>query len=132
MEIHSFLLQIAAIILTARVFAELAAWMGAPPIVGELCAGIVLGPSLLGWIEPNAVINLLAELGIILLLFEVGLETDIGRLVRSGGKAAAVAVAGPVAECMGHVGRIAHDADMRATIRKSSDVRRFKPKQSAT
>ena len=94
MEIHNFLLQIAAIILTARVFAEVAAWMGAPPIVGELCAGIVLGPSLLGWIEPNNVINLLAEIGIILLLFEVGLETDIGRLVRSGGKAAAVAVAG--------------------------------------
>ncbi|MCG6977020.1 MAG: cation:proton antiporter [Acidiferrobacterales bacterium] len=94
MEIHNFLLQIAAIILTARVFAEVAAWMGAPPIVGELCAGIVLGPSLLGWIEPNNVINLLAEIGIILLLFEVGLETDIARLVRSGGKAAAVAVAG--------------------------------------
>ena len=94
MEIHNFLLQIAAIILTARAFAELAAWLGAPPIVGELCAGIFLGPSLLGWIEPNAVINLLAEIGIILLLFEVGLETDIGRLVRSGGKAATVAVAG--------------------------------------
>ncbi len=94
MEIHNFLLQIAAIILTARVFAEVAAWLGAPPIVGELCAGIVLGPSLLGWIEPNSVINLLAEIGIILLLFEVGLETDIGRLVRSGGKATAVATAG--------------------------------------
>jgi Kef-type K+ transport system membrane component KefB len=94
MEIHNFLLQIAAIILTARIFAEIAAYLGAPPIVGELCAGIVLGPSLLGVIEPNEVVNLLAEIGIILLLFEVGLETDIGRLVSSGGKAATVAVAG--------------------------------------
>jgi len=94
MEIHNFLLQITAIILCARIFAELASWLGAPPIVGELTAGIVLGPSLLGVIEPNAVISLLAEIGIILLLFEVGLETDIGRLIRSGGKAAAVAVAG--------------------------------------
>jgi len=94
MEIHNFLLQIAAIILTARAFAEIAAWLGSPPIVGELCAGIVLGPSLLGLVEPNAVINLLAELGIILLLFEVGLETDIGRLISSGGRAASVAVAG--------------------------------------
>ena len=94
MEIHNFLLQIAAIILTARVFAEIAGNLGAPPIVGELCAGIVLGPSLLGVIEPNEVVNLLAEIGIILLLFEVGLETDIGRLVSSGGKAATVAVAG--------------------------------------
>lgn len=94
MEIHNFLLQIAAIILTARVFAELAAWMGAPSIIGELCAGIILGPSLLGWIEPNAVINLLAEIGIILLLFEVGLEIDIGRLIRSGGRSATIAVAG--------------------------------------
>ena len=94
MEIHNFLLQIAAIIMTARIFAEIAAYLGAPPIVGELCAGIVLGPSLLGVIEPNEVVNLLAEIGIILLLFEVGLETDIGRLVSSGGKAATVAVAG--------------------------------------
>ena len=94
MEIHNVLLQIAAIILTARVLAEIAAYLGAPPIVGELCAGIVLGPSLLGVIEPNEVINLLAEIGIILLLFEVGLETDIGRLLRSGGKATSVAITG--------------------------------------
>lgn len=58
--------------------------MHAPRVMGELCAGVVLGPSLLGWIEPGEVIKLLAEIGIILLLFEVGLGTDVKRLVRTG------------------------------------------------
>jgi len=88
------LLQIAAILIASRLFAELAGRLHAPTIIGELIAGIVLGPSLLGWIAPNEVISLLAEIGIILLLFEVGLETDIQHLVRAGGRAFVVAVAG--------------------------------------
>ena len=43
-------------------------------MIGELFAGVVLGPSLLGWIEPFEAIKLLAEIGIILLLFEVGMR----------------------------------------------------------
>jgi len=93
-EIHILLVQIAAILLAARICGEVALRLKAPPIIGELCAGIILGPSLFGWITPNEVLSFLAEIGIILLLFEVGLETDIGRLVKAGPQAVVVALAG--------------------------------------
>lgn len=92
-----FLLQLLAILIAARVFAELASRLGSPAVIGELFAGIVLGPSLLGWIEPGQAIALLAEVGIILLLFEVGLETDLRQLARSGIRALTVATIGFVA-----------------------------------
>ena len=86
MEVHSFFLHLLIILLTARIFAELASRMQSPSVLGELLAGVVLGPSLLGWIEPYEALKLLAEIGIILLLFEVGLETNLMRLVHSGGQ----------------------------------------------
>ena len=94
MEVHTFFLILLAILLSARVLGELSARLGAPPVIGELMAGILLGPSLLGWIEPGATIMLLAEIGIILLLFEVGLETDVIRLIKTGAKPIIVALAG--------------------------------------
>ncbi|MEN8206416.1 MAG: cation:proton antiporter [Pseudomonadota bacterium] len=96
METHDFFLYLLIILLTARVFAELATRLQAPSVIGELFAGVVLGPSLLGWIEPVETIKLMAEIGIILLLFEVGLETDVKRLVRTGMKSFVVAMAGYV------------------------------------
>ncbi len=94
MEVHTFFLYLMVILLTARVFAELAVRLQAPTVIGELLAGVVLGPSLLGWIEPVEAIKLLAEIGIILLLFEVGLETDARHLVRAGKKSFVVAIVG--------------------------------------
>jgi Kef-type K+ transport system membrane component KefB len=96
METHAFFLILLAILLSARILGEIAARLGAPSVIGELFAGVMLGPSLLGWIEPTAVIRLLAEIGIILLLFEVGLETDVMRLVRTGAKPVAVAAGGMI------------------------------------
>jgi len=94
METHDFFLYLLIILLTARVFAELATRLQTPSVIGELFAGVALGPSLLGWIEPVEVIKLMAEIGIILLLFEVGLGTDVKRLVRTGLKSFVVAIAG--------------------------------------
>ncbi|MGB5259151.1 MAG: cation:proton antiporter [Gammaproteobacteria bacterium] len=94
METHDFFLYLLVILLTARIFAELATRLQAPSVIGELFAVVVLGPSLLGWIEPVEAIKLMAEIGIILLLFEVGLETDVKRLVRTGLKSFIVAIAG--------------------------------------
>lgn len=94
MDVHVFFLHLLTILLTARMFAELASMLHAPPVIGELAAGIILGPSLLGWLSPDQTIKLLAEIGIILLLFEVGLETDIKNLVRTGLKSVIVAVFG--------------------------------------
>lgn len=97
MPTYLLLLQLAVILVGARFGAEVAARLGAPRVIGELTAGIVLGPSMLGFIAPNEVIQLLAEIGIILLLFQVGLDTDLGRLARSGRQAARLAVVGFVA-----------------------------------
>ena len=93
-ETHSLLLQIAVVLLAARLFGEVALRLRAPPIIGEICAGIIIGPSLLGWVAPSEPFKLLAEIGIILLLFEVGLETDIQRLIKAGPKSIVVAIAG--------------------------------------
>ncbi len=94
MEFHDFLLTLLTILLAARLLGELAVRLHTPPVIGELLAGVLLGSSLLGWVEPLPVLQLLAELGIILLLFEVGLETDLMRLVRSGRHSLAVALTG--------------------------------------
>lgn len=94
MEVHAFLQVLLIILLAARLFAELAVRLKTPSVIGELVAGVVLGPSLLGWIEPLEAIKLLAEIGIILLLFEVGLETDLKKLTESGWKSIIVAIGG--------------------------------------
>ncbi len=94
MEVHSFFLYLLLILLTARIFAELATRLKTPSVIGELLAGVVLGPSLLGWVEPLDAIRMLAEIGIILLLFEVGLGTDVRRLISSGRKSIIVASSG--------------------------------------
>lgn len=96
MEAHTFLLQLVLILFSARVVGEVAAYLKAPAVIGELIAGIIIGPSILGLIEISAPIHLLAQIGIILLLFEVGLESDIRRLTSSGAKALVVALGGVV------------------------------------
>lgn len=94
MDTHTFFLYLLVILLTARLMAELAVRLKSPAVIGELIAGVILGPSILGWLEPNEVLKLLAEIGIILLLFEVGLETDVKRLVNTGKKSFIVAIGG--------------------------------------
>jgi len=94
MNSQTFLLQLLAILVASRIFAEIAMRLKTPSVIGELLAGVILGPSLLGWIEPTQTFRLLAEIGIILLLFEVGLETDVMQLVRAGGKSVIVAISG--------------------------------------
>lgn len=94
MEVHTVLLHLLIILLCARIFAELAVRLQIPSAIGELFAGVLLGPSLLGWVAPGDAIKLLAEIGIILLLFEVGLDTDLRRLIRTGFKSFLVAITG--------------------------------------
>ena len=93
-DTQDFLFVLLAILFTARVLAELSARFGAPPVIGELTAGILLGPSLLGWLSPGETLRALAEIGIILLLFQVGLETDVRRLARTGLQSALLALVG--------------------------------------
>jgi Kef-type K+ transport system membrane component KefB len=94
MEVHTFIIQIVLILFSARVIGELVAYFKMPSVIGELLAGILIGPSVLGLIEISGPIYLLAQIGIILLLFEVGIETDIGRLTSSGTNAIILAAGG--------------------------------------
>ncbi len=95
-EIGAFLLAFAAALAGAKLFGEFAERVGQPAVLGELLVGIVLGPSVLGLVPLSHGVLLLAEIGVILLLFEVGLETDLSELVRVGAPALAVAAAGMV------------------------------------
>lgn len=80
----------------AKLFAEVAERLKQPAIVGEIIAGAVVGPSVLGWIEPNEVLTALSELGVMFLLFRVGLEVKASELMRVGGTALIVATLGVV------------------------------------
>ncbi len=80
----------------AKLAAEIAERLKQPGIVGEIIAGVVIGPSVLGWIQPNDLLKTLAELGVMFLLFRVGLEVKASELMRVGGRAALVALLGVV------------------------------------
>lgn len=94
MELHQFFLFLAIILIAARLLSETVARFGVPSVIGELLAGLLVGPSLLGWVSPDTTMKLLAEIGIILLLFEVGMDTNLSRLAHSGSKPYVVAVVG--------------------------------------
>jgi len=101
MQIHELFLTLFLIIIVARLFGELFTRLGIPSVLGELLAGVVLGPSMLGFVEPGRVLALLAEIGILLLLFDVGLDTDFKRLRQAGLKAISVAFFGAVIPFLG-------------------------------
>ncbi|MBS0262341.1 MAG: cation:proton antiporter, partial [Planctomycetes bacterium] len=82
---------------TARVLGILAQRIGQPAVLGELLAGVLLGTSVIGLVDSHVtVVHLLSEVGVAILLFEIGLETDLRQLLKVGGAATAVAVAGVV------------------------------------
>jgi len=93
-DTSTIILHIAIILILARVLGEFAAYFNIPSVIGELVAGVILGPTIFGLIEPNGLIQILAEVGVILLLFQIGLETDIGNLIDAGSKSVVVAVGG--------------------------------------
>src|SRR5437867_754811 len=69
--------------------------LGTAKLLGALAAGVVLGRSVLGLVDPHTdVLHLFAELGVIILLFEIGLETNLGQLLQVGGAATVVALVG--------------------------------------
>jgi Kef-type K+ transport system membrane component KefB len=89
--------SLALVLAVATLFAELMRRVGQPGVLGEMLAGVVLGVSFLGVLDPkDPVIHLLAELGVALLLFNIGLETDLRSLFRVGWSSLAVAIAGVV------------------------------------
>jgi Kef-type K+ transport system membrane component KefB len=97
LEVPQFLGLLALILVSAKLAGAAAKRIGQPAVLGELLVGVVLGTSVLGLVNPrNEVLHFLGELGVVLLLFEIGLETDLGRLLRVGGTSSVVALVGVV------------------------------------
>jgi len=90
------LLSLFVIFVGAQLGAEIAQRLKLPGVVGEIAAGCVLGPSLLGWIHPAEALDVLAEIGVVLLLFAVGLETRLDEMKRVGRSAVLVGVLGVI------------------------------------
>lgn len=104
MSIGEFLLALIAIFLAAKLLGEVAERLGQPAVLGELVGGIAIGVSGLGIVDPaDPTIHLLAELGVIFLLFLIGLDTDLNKLISVGGSATAVAVVGVALPFLGGV-----------------------------
>ena len=89
--------DLALVLIIAKVAAELFERVRVPAVLGEIIAGIVIGPSVLGLVDPSDAIRVLAEVGVIILLAEVGLEMDLDELRRVGRASMLVAVIGVVA-----------------------------------
>jgi len=92
----AILLGLFAIFVAAQIGAEIAQRLKLPGVVGEIAAGCVLGPSVLGWVHGSEALDLLAEIGVVLLLFSVGLETKLEEMKRVGRSAFFVGVLGVV------------------------------------
>ncbi|MEO5924496.1 MAG: cation:proton antiporter [Bryobacteraceae bacterium] len=89
-------LALLVIFVSAKLLGELFERLRQPAIVGEILAGVLIGPHVLKWIAPGEVVSLLGELGVMFLLFRVGLEVKSSELVALGGQAILVAVSGVV------------------------------------
>ncbi|HEX8174304.1 MAG TPA: cation:proton antiporter [Pyrinomonadaceae bacterium] len=88
-------------LVAAKVMAELFERLRQPAVAGEILAGVIIGPSLLGWAAPTEITTTLAEIGVIFLLFTVGLETKPAAIFRVGRSAAIVAVLGVILPFLG-------------------------------
>ncbi|NJN48478.1 MAG: cation:proton antiporter, partial [Candidatus Competibacteraceae bacterium] len=95
-ETTQVLLSLFIMLAAAKIMAELFERLHQPAVVGEILAGVIIGPSLLGWVQLSEVIQILAEIGVIFLLFNVGLETKPSAILRVGARAAVVAISGVI------------------------------------
>ncbi|HPO71814.1 MAG TPA: cation:proton antiporter, partial [Armatimonadota bacterium] len=95
-DVTGLLLTVLVIFVAAKIGAEIFERLKQPAVVGEILAGVIVGPQVLHWVEPSEVTFALSELGVIFLLFMVGLETKPSDLLAVGRQALLVAVGGVV------------------------------------
>ncbi|MEO5679562.1 MAG: cation:proton antiporter, partial [Acidimicrobiales bacterium] len=99
-DVRRVLLEILVILIAAKAAAELAERLKVPAVLGEIVAGVLIGPSVLGLVESSGpasgALRVLAEIGVILLLLEVGMEMDVGELSAVGRASLLVGTAGVV------------------------------------
>jgi len=96
-DMAAILLALVAIFVATKLLGEIAQRIGQPAVLGELIAGVLLGGSVLRLVDPaDPVIATMAQIGVLVLLFAIGLETELASLVRVGREATTVAVAGVI------------------------------------
>ena len=104
MESYQFLLALALILIFTKVFGLMTAKVHLPQVVGALIAGIILGPSGIGLLTESDFLLKTSEIGVIMLMFIAGIDTDINELKRTGPAACLIAVLGvavPIIGCGG-------------------------------
>lgn len=94
MESYSILKDLAIIVIAAKFCGILARKCKAPQVVGEIIAGLIIGSCVLGWVQQSDFLSQMAEIGVILLMFSAGLETDLKELMKTGPIAFLIACAG--------------------------------------
>src|SRR5678815_1914043 len=92
-----FLLPLLIMLVAAKLMAELFERLRQPAVAGEILAGVLIGPSVLNWVTPSDFTDLLAKIGVIFLLFSVGLANKPAAIFRVGTRAAVVAILGVIA-----------------------------------
>jgi len=103
-DVADVLTDLFLVLLAAKVGDEVFKRIGQPSIVGEILAGVLIGPSVLGLVEPGEVLEVFAELGVVFLLFWVGLETRVSDIREVGRTALLVGVLGVVLPFAGGLG----------------------------
>ena len=101
METYYLFKDLAIIIVFAKFFGILARKCKAPQVVGEIIAGLLIGPSVLGFVNQTEFLNGMAEVGVVLLMFSAGLETDLKELLKTGPVAFLIACAGVFTPLLG-------------------------------
>src|SRR5882672_6039213 len=96
MDVSGVLLDILVLLVAAKVAAEIAERVGFPGVVAEIVAGVLIGPSVCDLVGTNETLAVLGQLGVILLLLQVGLEMDLRELSSVGRAAVSVASVGVV------------------------------------
>lgn len=93
---EQLLFTIFVMFVAAKLAAEIFERLKQPAVAGEILAGVVIGPSILGWVTPSELTGALSEIGVIFLLFLVGLETKPADIFRVGWRALLVAILGVI------------------------------------
>ncbi len=101
MDTIDILRDLAVIVVCAKFFGLLARKLKAPMVVGEIIAGLVIGPCLLNVVKPTEFISMMAEIGVILIMFSAGLETNLQELKKSGLAAFIIACVGVLVPLVG-------------------------------
>src|SRR6056297_2702721 len=102
----NFLLDIAILLIGANIGGMLMAKINQPVVLGQILAGLIIGPALLDIVNPNEIINSFSQIGVILLMFIAGMETDLNDLKKSAGPSSFIALGGIILPFLGGVGII--------------------------